>query len=61
MQATSVTHGDETQLQGKMIRFVCISDTHNRNDIVRDTLIPGDVLIHTGDFSDKGTIQEIQE
>lgn len=39
------------------IRLVCISDTHTQ----KPTSIPaGDVLIHAGDLTNLGTVQEIQ-
>ena len=38
-------------------RFVCISDTHCKTD---NLVIPeGDILIHAGDFSQKGLPQEV--
>ena len=41
------------------IRFVCISDTHGQ---FKDIKLPkGDVLIHCGDFSSKGSKKEIKE
>ncbi|KAG9406145.1 hypothetical protein AC1031_002480 [Aphanomyces cochlioides] len=40
------------------IRFVCISDTHGKH--AQLALPPGDVLIHAGDFSRRGTLDEIQ-
>ena len=42
------------------VRFVCISDTHNQ---VRSSLkVPdGDVLIHAGDFTLEGYIEEVKE
>ena len=35
------------------VRFVCISDTHNKTDhlVVEDLLPDGDVLLHGGDFT----------
>uniref|UniRef100_K3X2D5 Calcineurin-like phosphoesterase domain-containing protein n=1 Tax=Globisporangium ultimum (strain ATCC 200006 / CBS 805.95 / DAOM BR144) TaxID=431595 RepID=K3X2D5_GLOUD len=40
------------------LRFVCISDTHGRHRNVQD--IPdGDVLVHCGDFTNRGTHKEI--
>ncbi len=39
------------------IRFVCISDTHNQLDV--DSLPPGNVLLHAGDFSYSGKLSEI--
>jgi hypothetical protein len=41
----------------KKLRFVCISDTHNKHE---ETILPeGDVLIHAGDFSNRGQEDEI--
>lgn len=40
------------------IRFVCISDTHNLHDEIA-YLPRGDVLVHTGDFSEYGTCEEV--
>ncbi|KAH8802806.1 Metallo-dependent phosphatase-like protein [Xylogone sp. PMI_703] len=39
------------------IRVVCISDTHTNTTEVPD----GDLLIHSGDLTNAGTIKEIQE
>lgn len=40
------------------VRFVCISDTHNRHKSLH---VPdGDVLIHAGDISLKGSVPEIE-
>lgn len=41
------------------IRFICISDTHNRLGDV--TLPPGDVLIHAGDLTGRGSLEEIEQ
>jgi hypothetical protein len=38
------------------IRIVCISDTHTHTFPIPD----GDVLIHAGDMTDKGTVVELQ-
>ncbi|KAL2838044.1 Metallo-dependent phosphatase-like protein [Aspergillus pseudodeflectus] len=38
------------------IRVVCISDTHN----TRPPLPPGDILIHAGDLTARGTFDELQ-
>jgi Icc-related predicted phosphoesterase len=41
------------------VRVVCISDTHNQH---QNLVLPaGDILIHCGDFSDLGTLQEFQD
>lgn len=41
-------------------RWVCISDTHTRHRQI-DTLPPGDVLIHAGDFTNTGTVDEVSD
>lgn len=41
-----------------MPRIVCISDTHNCNEQI--TVPDGDVLIHAGDATIRGTIDEIE-
>ena len=38
------------------IKVVCISDTHNHTPEVPD----GDVLVHSGDLTSKGTFEELQ-
>ncbi|GAB5363954.1 hypothetical protein AAMO2058_000927600 [Amorphochlora amoebiformis] len=42
----------------KVVRFVCISDTHGDHD--RMEIPTGDVLIHAGDFTRFGSIEEIK-
>lgn len=40
------------------MRLVCLSDTHNRHD---DLDVPdGDVLLHAGDFTGRGTAAEVE-
>lgn len=39
------------------MRFVCISDTHNK--LNRLVIPDGDVLIHAGDATGRGTVQEL--
>lgn len=41
----------------KMLRFVCISDTHMQHESIN--LPPGDVLVHCGDFTNHGTLLEV--
>ena len=41
------------------LRFVCISDTHNRNGLQNLHVPDGDVLLHAGDFSMVGRPEEI--
>ena len=40
------------------VRFVCISDTHNKHEKV--DLPDGDVLLHAGDFTWQGTQAEVE-
>ncbi|TFK31365.1 Metallo-dependent phosphatase-like protein [Crucibulum laeve] len=42
---------------GKSIRLVCISDTHSAH-LDLPPLPPGDVLIHSGDLTQSGTLNE---
>ncbi|GAB1319688.1 Putative rhamnogalacturonate lyase C [Madurella fahalii] len=42
----------------RKVRVVCISDTHN--DDCTGSLPDGDVLIHSGDMTDDGTMEELQ-
>lgn len=42
------------------VRFVCISDTHGMHEQLRP-LPPGDVLVHTGDFTNFGRLDEVQD
>ncbi|KAG8627793.1 hypothetical protein KVT40_003666 [Elsinoe batatas] len=41
----------------RAIRVVCVSDTHNYKPVLPE----GDLLIHAGDLSEKGTFKEIQD
>mmetsp|Transcript_76401 Transcript_76401/g.212235 ORF Transcript_76401/g.212235 Transcript_76401/m.212235 type:complete len:334 (-) Transcript_76401:89-1090(-) len=43
----------------RTIRFVCLSDTHNKHDEL-PRLPMGDVLVHTGDFTSFGTLEEVR-
>merc|ERR1712216_105377 len=41
------------------VRVVCISDTHGRH---RDLVLPkGDVLIHAGDFTKFGKLEDVED
>ena len=46
-----------TQRAPNAVRFVCISDTHNKHDALK--LPDGDVLLHAGDFSGVGSPKEV--
>ena len=42
-------------------RFVCISDTHNASPANAAFKLPkGDVLIHAGDLTTRGSLPELQ-
>lgn len=50
-------HTGEKPQPPNTIRFVCLSDTHNITDQLE---VPnGDVLLHSGDFSDTGKPENI--
>ena len=40
------------------LRLICISDTHN--DDCRSHVPDGDILLHAGDMTDFGTLEEFQ-
>lgn len=58
----AVNMGDADTLclgpENQRVRVVCISDTHN--DDCTGSLPDGDVLIHSGDMTDDGTMEELQ-
>uniref|UniRef100_A0AC34QEX5 Calcineurin-like phosphoesterase domain-containing protein n=1 Tax=Panagrolaimus sp. JU765 TaxID=591449 RepID=A0AC34QEX5_9BILA len=43
------------------LRFVCISDTHEKLGKVLAGIPPGDVLVHCGDFTNFGEAEEIKQ
>ena len=44
-------------MESKFIKFVCISDTHN---LTNDLILPnGDILIHCGDFTVNGSLNDV--
>lgn len=43
------------------IRIVCLSDTHSLQSYIKFDIPNGDILIHSGDFSKCGKLQEVQE
>ncbi|KAG2373286.1 hypothetical protein C9374_012275 [Naegleria lovaniensis] len=49
----------EKNTEKRVVKFVVISDTHNKHDMLN--LPEGDVLIHCGDMSDDGRVEEIQK
>ncbi|CAK7213198.1 hypothetical protein SEUCBS140593_001765 [Sporothrix eucalyptigena] len=50
MRATAASVGNTP------VRVVCIADTHNK----QPELPPGDVLIHAGDLTERGSFGEVQ-
>ena len=52
MSETTIRTGDVDNPSAKVVRIVCISDTHDRHmEYLEDGIIPdGDILVHTGDF-----------
>lgn len=48
-----------TPIYDNKIRFVCISDTHEKLEEILPMIPDGDVLIHAGDFTNYGDIGEV--
>ena len=48
----------DSPIHDDAVRFVCVSDTHNRTD--RLQVPDGDVLLHAGDFTMTGQMHEIE-
>jgi len=50
---------EKQQQRSAPVRFVAISDTHSRH---RELNLPaGDVLLHAGDFTQRGTLEEVRD
>lgn len=44
------------------MEIVCISDTHNRHrELTPEMLGTGDVLVHSGDFTNMGSLKEVRD
>lgn len=41
------------------MKIICISDTHNQHHSLTDKLPDGDMIIHAGDVSVNGSLEEI--
>ena len=52
------TISGDTPIRDDAVRFVCVSDTHNRTDRLR--VPPGDVFLHAGDFTMTGQMREVE-
>ncbi|KAE9554358.1 hypothetical protein FO519_002417 [Halicephalobus sp. NKZ332] len=48
-----------TPVYENKVRFVCISDTHEKLDEILHMIPDGDVLIHAGDFTNYGDVGEV--
>ena len=49
-------------LEFRKTRFVCVSDTHNASPADGAFKLPkGDVLVHAGDLTKQGTLQELKK
>lgn len=46
--------------KGGYLRFVCLSDTHSKHDAYKDRVPSGDVLLHAGDFTKMGNLQDVE-
>ena len=50
------------EMQSRIVRFVCVSDTHNASpDDGAFKLPKGDVLVHAGDLTKQGTFAELKK
>ncbi|VDM61484.1 unnamed protein product [Angiostrongylus costaricensis] len=49
----------DTPVFDNKVRFVCISDTHDKLDEFLSIIPDGDVLIHAGDFTNYGDLGEV--
>lgn len=45
----------------EIMRVICISDTHGRHQNITDLIPKGDLLIHAGDFTKWGAVDQIQD
>jgi len=51
----------DTPVYDDQVRFVCMSDTHAHAADFSDVLPPGDVYLHTGDFTYLGLPHEVED
>jgi len=49
----------DTPIKDNKVRFVCISDTHEKLGEILPLIPDGDVLIHAGDFTEYGDVSEV--
>ena len=51
----------DTPVSDDQVRFVCMSDTHNKAAYFTDIIPPGDVFLHAGDFTYLGLPREVEK
>ncbi|XP_066944972.1 metallophosphoesterase MPPED2-like isoform X1 [Macrobrachium rosenbergii] len=51
---------DKMPITPDKVRFVCMSDTHTKTTELKYPVPPGDVFLHAGDFTRKGTVEEAE-
>lgn len=51
----------DTPIHPNKVRIVCISDTHEKFSQVLDKIPDGDILVHCGDFTNNGSVKEVEE
>lgn len=57
MEARLIVHRGNLPKEKDSVRFVCMSDSHN--EAINIEIPDGDVLLHAGDFTKKGTLGEV--
>jgi len=58
---SNLSHTSSVEGERDFVRFVCISDTHSQHHrILPSDLPPGDVLLHAGDFTQTGELDEVE-
>jgi 3',5'-cyclic AMP phosphodiesterase CpdA len=55
-----MSSAEDTVPKKKKVRIVCVSDTHNHGPPSGFQLPKGDILIHAGDLTNRGTYIELE-
>lgn len=50
----------KSRIDEGIVRFVVVSDTHNQEPLMPESLPNGDVLLHCGDMSNVGKTRELE-
>lgn len=58
---SDLRHEPTNTAERDFIRFVCISDTHGMHHKLTPHLPQGDVLLHAGDFTQTGELNEVED